>query len=111
MVDLATAFVSVVPSLKGAQKQITSQLSGIDTSVAGSAIGRDLSGSIGKSLDLKTVGAKFKNVGDSISNVGSKLTNYITKPAAIAATAVGGVVAALGFKRLVGLDTDRKSAV
>lgn len=105
MVDLATAFVSVVPSLKGAQKQITSQLSGIDTSVAGSAIGKELSGSIGKGLDLKTVGAKFKSVGDSISNVGSKLTNYITKPAAIAATAVGGVVAALGFKRLVGLDT------
>ncbi len=105
MVDLATAFVSVVPSLKGAQKQITSQLSGIDTSVAGSAIGKELSGSIGKGLDLKAVGAKFKSVGDSISNVGSKLTNYITKPAAIAATAVGGVVAALGFKRLVGLDT------
>src|SRR5699024_5940970 len=105
MVDLATAFVSIVPSLKGAQKQITSQLAGIDTSTAGSAIGKELSGSIGRGLDLKTVGAKFKSVGDSISNVGSKLTNYITKPAAIAATAVGGVVAALGFKRLVGLDT------
>ncbi len=105
MVDLATAFVSVVPSLKGAQKQITSQLSGIDMSGAGSEIGKQLSGSIGRGFDLKTIGARFKDLGGKITGVGQSLTNKITKPAALAATAVGGIVAAFGFKRLVGLDT------
>lgn len=103
-VDLASAFVTIVPSLKGAQRQIQSQLAGVDLTPAGSELGKQLSGSIGKSMDLKTIGAKFKDVGGRIEGVGRKLTNSITKPAAVAAGAVGGLVAGLGFKRLVGLD-------
>lgn len=103
-VDLASAFVTIVPSLKGAQRQIQSQLAGVDLTPTGSKLGEQLSMSVGKSMDLKTIGAKFKDVGGKITGVGRKLTNSITKPAAIAAGAVGGLVATLGFKRLVGLD-------
>src|SRR5699024_7420778 len=35
---------------------------------------------------------------------GSKLTKSITLPAAAAVTAIGGLVGALGFNRLVGMD-------
>src|SRR5699024_1501361 len=85
--------------------QIQSQLSGMDLTPAGSELGKQLSGSIGKSMDLKTIGAKFKDVGGKISDVGSKLTKFITVPAVGAAAAVGGVVAAFGWGRLVSLDS------
>src|SRR5690625_2297306 len=41
----------------------------------------------------------------SMGKVGGKLTKAITLPVVGAATAIGGLVGALGFKRLVGLDT------
>lgn len=52
-----------------------------------------------------TVGSKFQEVGGKISNVGSGLTKGITLPAAGAAAAVGGITAALGWKRLTSIDT------
>ena len=54
---------------------------------------------------LEQAAGKMKSIGSQISGVGSQLTNNITKPATIAMTAVGGLVATLGFKRLVGVDT------
>src|SRR5690606_20850034 len=44
---------------------------------------------------------------DSLSKAGSTMTKYITTPAMAAATAVTGLVGALGFKRLVGMDVAR----
>lgn len=41
----------------------------------------------------------------SFGKVGNALTNSITKPAAIATTAAVGLTSALGFKRLVGMDS------
>ena len=54
---------------------------------------------------LKTVGGNVSAFGSQVSGVGMSLTRGITAPAGIAATAVGGLVATLGFQRLVGLDT------
>lgn len=54
---------------------------------------------------LETAGSKIQGVGSRMKSVGSALTNNITKPAGVAITAVGGLVGALGFKRLVGLDS------
>ena len=58
-----------------------------------------------------SAGSKFSSMGKSLQGVsqttgevGSKMTNSITKPAGIAAGAVGGLVGALGFKRLLGMD-------
>lgn len=45
-VELATAYLTLVPSLKGAQRSIASQLGGVNVSKAGERIGRSLSDSI-----------------------------------------------------------------
>lgn len=105
-IELAAAYVTIIPSLKGATRQITSQLAGVDTSV-GSKLGEQLSDKISKGFNVAPIAAKFESVGSSISGVGGKLTNGITKPVGLAATAVGALVTALGFKRLVGIDTAR----
>lgn len=54
---------------------------------------------------FKSIGSGMKTAGDKMQSVGSSFTSHITKPAGIAATAVGGLTAKLGFDRLVGLDT------
>ena len=88
-VELATAYVTIIPSLKGATRQIESQLSGVDTSKAGSAIGKSLGGSIGKSLDLSAIGAGLSDAGQKLADVGGKLTAGITVPLAGATASVG----------------------
>lgn len=105
-IELAAAYVTIIPSLKGATRQITSQLAGVDTSV-GSKLGEQLSDKVSKGFNVAPIAAKFESVGSSISGVGGKLTSGITKPVGLAATAVTGLVTALGFKRLVGIDTAR----
>src|SRR5690625_4685882 len=104
-IELAQAWVRIIPSLEGAGKQIAGELGGVDVSLSGSQRGKELSGSIGKSLDLRTIGSRFQEIGGRISDVGSRLTKFITVPAVGAAAAVGGIVASLGWKRLVSLDT------
>lgn len=104
-IELAQAYVSITPSLRGAQRQIESELSGIDTSRVGSQLGADLSGAIGRSFDLQTIGARLEDLGSHISSVGGALTKYITAPAVAAAGAVAGITAALGWGRLVALDS------
>lgn len=56
---------------------------------------------------LQVTGERMQAVGGSLQEVGSRLTNSITKPALVAAGAVGGIAAAAGWKRLVGIDTAR----
>nr|DAI53222.1 MAG TPA: tail tape measure [Caudoviricetes sp.] len=59
-------------------------------------------GKAGRSFD--NIGNKIQGVSKSVGGVGEKMTNSITKPAGVAVGAVGGLVGALGFKRLVGMD-------
>lgn len=106
-VELASAYVSLIPSLKGASKSITSQLGGVDVTPAASKIGSSLSKGIGSSLKLESVGAQFTKLGGQITGVGKKLNKGITMPVVGATTAAAGLVGVLGFKRLVGIDTAR----
>ena len=57
--------------------------------------------------DFEKTGRNIKSVGRNIEGVGKNLTKKITKPVGIATAAVGGLVTALGFKRLVGIDSAR----
>lgn len=82
--ELASAYLTLVPSLKGAQKQIETQLNGVDVSKAGKKMGGSLSSSLGSAF--KTV-AKI-GVG-SIAAVG---------------TAVGGLALGGGISRALKLD-------
>lgn len=59
-------------------------------------------GNVGKSFE--NMSAKLSGVSQKTGDLGSKFNNSITKPAGVAMGAVGGLVGALGFKRLMGMD-------
>lgn len=61
------------------------------------------SGRLSKSFS--SIGNGFKAVGAKAQSLGDSLTSHITKPAGIAAIAMAGITAKLGFDRLEGLDT------
>ena len=70
-IELASAYVTLIPSLKGAQKRIEDELGGVSTDAAGSKIGKDLGESIGSNLDLSSLSQKMQDVGGKLSDVGS----------------------------------------
>lgn len=82
--ELANAYVTLIPSLKGAQRQIEAQLSGIDATKPGKAIGSSLTSGIGSAM--KSV-AKI-GVG-AIASIGA---------------AVGGLAVGGGISRALKLD-------
>ena len=90
-IELAAAYLSVVPSLRGAQKTIQAELSGIDLAPVGQKLGGGLLGGIGKGMS--GLGGLMSSAGGAISALGGTLTNAITKPALGAAAVVGGVFA------------------
>ncbi|AYG02366.1 phage tail protein [Gryllotalpicola protaetiae] len=99
-IEIASAFVTIVPSLKGAAASINSQLTaGIDTS----AIGQKIGSGVGQSA-AASIAAQFSQAGKAMQQVGGKLTSAITKPAMLAATAVGGIFSVGGWNRLVAID-------
>src|SRR5699024_9161284 len=55
--------------------------------------------------DLQNLGRANTDTFSSFNKVGSALTNSITKPAVVATGAAVGLTSALGFKRLVGMDS------
>ena len=96
-IELASAYVTIIPSLKGASKRIEDELGGVSTDAAGSKIGKGLGDSIGANLDLSSVSQKMQDVGGKLNDVGSKmmgigagLTAGVTVPIAGATAAIGG---------------------
>ncbi len=88
MADLGKAYVQIMPSAKGISGSIQKAIA-----PEAERAGRSAGGKIASSLS------------NAMSSAGSKLTKAITVPVMGAATAVSGLVGALGFKRLIGLDT------
>lgn len=84
-VEIASAYVSIVPSLKDAGKSISAQLAGVDVSGAGKKLGSQMGDSIGGGIEA---GGKR-----GASSLGSALKGV----AGIAA----GAFAAIGFGQLV----------
>lgn len=87
MADLGKAYVQIMPSAKGISGSIQKAIQP-EAAKAGKGAGKTIA----------------TNISDSMGRLGSTLTKAITVPAAGAATAVGGIVSALGFKRLTGID-------
>lgn len=56
---------------------------------------------------MSNMGENLQVAGQKMQSVGGSLTKYITAPAVGAVAAVAGIAGALGFKRLVGIDTAR----
>lgn len=88
--DLGKAYVQIMPSAQGISGSISKMIEP-EAASAGKGAGKSLMSSMVSSMD----------------RLGSTLTDKITKPAAIAATAVTGLVGALGFRRLIGMDNAR----
>lgn len=57
------------------------------------------------SKKIEQTGKNISTIGYGFQDLGSKLTKMITVPAVAAGTALAGMTATLGWKRLVGLDT------
>lgn len=74
MIEVAKATVTIVPTMEGAQQQITEDLTGATDAAADKA---------GKSGGKKL----GSSIGDSLGKVGSSMTKGITVPVAAAATA------------------------
>src|SRR5699024_10803344 len=56
----------------------------------------------------KSAGSRLaSSISNTMGKMGGKLTKSITLPVAGAMTAIGGLVSALGFKRLAGMDVAR----
>ena len=85
--ELGKAYVQILPSAEGISGAIQRAIAP-EALNAGRTAGRNIATAIA----------------DSLSKAGSTMTKYITTPAMTAATAVAGLVGALGFKRLVGMD-------
>lgn len=98
--ELAAYYVSVVPSLKGAAREVQQQMGGV-----GEQIGREVSQSVGRSMNFEAVGGKLQTLGGHMTDVGSTLTKGITLPAVGATLAAGGLVAAFGWGRLKSVDS------
>jgi phage-related protein len=89
-IELGKAYVQIMPSAKGISGSIQKAIAP-EALAAGKSAGRNIATAIS----------------DSLSKAGSTMSKYITAPAMTAATAVSGLVSALGFKRLVGMDEAR----
>lgn len=87
--ELATAYITLIPSLRGATKQIESQLGGVDTTAAAKKIGSGLGQGIGDSLDLRSAGSKLEDFGGKLADAGDALTSHFTVPLAAAAAGAG----------------------
>lgn len=114
MTELASAYITLIPQMKGAKAQIEKQLgmAGIDkvAEKAGTSWGSTFGKSAVKGLTvaqsgISSMGSGFTALGKGFSRVGTNLTRYITAPAIAAGTAMAGVVAFKGFTRLRDIDT------
>src|SRR5690625_1773003 len=85
--ELGKAYVQIMPSARGISGSIQKTLAP-EAAAAGRSAGSQIASAMA----------------DTLTKVGGTLTKSITVPALGAATAVAGVVSALGFKRLVGMD-------
>lgn len=94
--ELASAYLTLIPSLKNAQQQIESQLAGVDGTRAGKSIGKGVSTGFGGAISglAKSAGSAF--VG--LAKVGVAAVGTIT-------TAVGGLALKGGFERALAIES------
>ncbi len=100
--ELATAYVALVPSLKGAQKEIESQLSGINLSGAGKAMGSSITSGISSSMS--TVGNAVSKAGNLFSSTFGTAAKVGVGAITGIGTAVVGLAAKGGLTRALNLE-------
>lgn len=98
-VELATAYIALVPSLKGASKKISDELGSVNTAPAGAEMGRKMGGSMASSI--KSL------VGPAIALMGAGMFAGFIADAAKASDATDKFKATMSF---AGLDTSAITA-
>lgn len=83
MAELATAYLTLVPSLKGAQESIERQLAGVNVAPVGVSMGQDI-----------TDGLSGK-ISGGLAKTGQVLSKVFTGPVSKGVMAIGGAVTAL----------------
>lgn len=102
--ELEASFKANVNGLLSAIDSIEKEFDGLKN--ASQKTTREMNTGIGRfGTTLQNVGGGMQRFSKKAGDLGKGLTKRITLPAAAAATAVGGITAALGWKRLVGLDS------
>lgn len=74
-VELATAYVTLIPSLKGAQKSIESQLKGVSLERSGASLGRSLAKGMGSSMRADAM----RPLIDSVQRAEREVSNAMRK--------------------------------
>ncbi|MFD1350141.1 tape measure protein [Oceanobacillus caeni] len=102
--ELQASFVAKVSGMKSAIQGVKKDINSLESS-SGKTAGKMSTNfsSVGKTLT--NFGNGLQQASQKVGTLGKSLTKKITLPAAGAATAIGGITAALGWKRLVGLDS------
>lgn len=90
-VSLGNAYVTIIPSMRGFERELNRQMSGVDVRKIGTKIGASLGGSIATAVSdrLVSIGDGLSSAGSRLAEVGGKLTVGITAPLASATAAVG----------------------
>lgn len=90
-VSLGNAYVTIIPSMRGFEREMNKGLSGIDFTRTGKKLGVSLGGSMANAVSdrLIHVGDGLIAAGSKLADVGGKLTAGITVPLAGATAAVG----------------------
>lgn len=98
--EVGAYYLTVIPSLAGAKRQIEAQLGQVDTEKAGAGLGRSLSSGVAKTVSFESVAENFDRLGGRLSAAGQKLTSTITKPFMLGAAAAGGAATLIGKSAL-----------
>lgn len=90
-VSLGNAYVTIIPSMRGFEREMNKGLSGIDLTRTGKKLGTSLGGSMATAVSdrLVHVGDGLVSAGSKLADVGGKLTAGITVPLAGATAAAG----------------------
>lgn len=90
-VSLGNAYVTIIPSMRGFEREMNKGLSGVDLTRTGKRLGASLGGSMATAVSdrLVHVGDGLISAGSRLADVGGRLTVGITAPLAGATAAVG----------------------
>lgn len=93
-VSLGNAYVTIIPSMRGFEREMNKRLSGIDLTRTGKKLGTSLGGSMATAVSdrLTHIGDSLTSAGSKLADVGGKLTAGITVPL-VGATAAAGTFA------------------
>ena len=97
--ELATAYVALVPSLRGATRQIQSELSGVDLKGVGRTMGKSLAGGVSSTLKEST-----SSMFGGMASAAAKASKGVVAALGGIGGAIGSIAATGGMSRALNLE-------